>query len=171
MAETPTDQTPATPSSEELNKAITQVATDAALEDKNIPLEVKVGAQVFKGSTPQELLSELTKAQENATNLIRQQKEELERLRQDRVTQTQPQTQQDTDEYNPEKFYELFAKDPRKAQEYQDQFDTEKQELRRTLETVRRQSEIDRFKSAVGFSPTPEEAMIFGQEFQKSGLE
>ena len=171
MPENPDSQT-LTPSSTDLQTAITQVAADAALGDATIPLEIKVGAQVFRGANPQELLSELTKAQEHATALIADQKRQLAETRAelDRLNQI-PAAAQDTNAYNPTKAYELFTKDPREYQTYMNQFDEQRQEFNRAVEAITRQSEIDKFKGTVGFNPSQEEAVAFGQEFASSRLE
>jgi len=172
MAET-IEQTPTIPSSEELNKAVKDVAAGAALADKGIPLEVKLTTgQVYHGSTPQELLDQLVKAQENSSMALKQTKDELAQIRAEQVQRVQEaQHVQADNEYSDGEYYKLFAENPRKAQEYLDRFDPEKQEYKQTIEGMRRQSEIDRFKANVGFAPTQEEAVLFGQEFAAAKME
>lgn len=170
MAET-TEQTPQAPSAEELKTAITEVTTAAALEDKNIPLEVKLRTgHIYKGATPRALIDELAKAQESATLKIRQQNEELERLKAAPVQQVQQPTAQD--QYDAAEYYRLWQKDPREAEAYTRKFDPEYQALKQTFIQNEFRNEMDAFKGTVNWYPSDQqEAQAFTRSFLASGLQ
>src|SRR5438034_8253220 len=95
----------------EVQKTIEQVQQQAHVDDKGVPLEVKLSTgQVYRGATAQELQQQLVQAQENASRLLQEQKAELERQRME-LAQWQEQVQQqptgDDDKYNPARYYEL----------------------------------------------------------------
>ena len=171
---TPEGQTQ-TSSPAELQQIIDDVASRAALGDPNTPIEVKLQTgQVYRG-VPSKVIENLSKSQEEASVLIRTQKDEMARLKTEleevRQASRKAETPQNDAEYKPERYYELFQEDPLKAQSYLDKFDPLKQEMQRTLETVRHRGELERFQNAVNFYPDDSAKAVFADEFVKSKLE
>ena len=161
----PEQQTPA-----ELQKTITQVQQTAAAGDRATPLEVKLSTgHVFRGNTQDELLAELTKAQEHATKLIKEQRDELERLKTE--TAPPPAAPKPTDTYDPNVYYQIWQQDPLKAQQYVDSFDPAKQMMWQTISRMQYQADLDHFKQTVGFYPDEDQAKAFTKEFIASGLQ
>ena len=157
-------ETPQDPS-----KIIEQVAG----VQKEIKLET---GQVYKGANEDELLKELAKAQEHSTRHIKEQKDELERVRtelQQVRSALPPPPRTDDNTYNPEKYFELWKDDPLKAHQYANQFDPEAQRVKSVIANQAQRSEIETFKDSVGFHPeqNPQAADVFSREFVKTGLQ
>ena len=175
MAEVVTPATPE-PNAAEVQQAIDQVASTAALADPKVPIEVKLKTgQVYRG-LPNEVLNTLVHSQEEASRTIKQQKDELARVQQElqQVRQAQQQAAQPPvreDVYDANTYYEKFQKDPLEAQQYLDRFDPTKQAIHQTLENLNRKAELERFQNTVGFYPNDAERAAFANEFVASKLE
>src|SRR3990167_9394249 len=100
-------------------KVIEQVAGT----QKEIKLET---GQVYKGSSDDELLQQLKQAQEHSSRHIKEQKDELERTRQELQQVRQaipPPPKTDENTYSPEKYWEIWKENPLEAQQYANRFD------------------------------------------------
>lgn len=111
MPDTPVTQTP---------EQIAQAVADAA---KPKELEVKLSTgQVFKGATPEEVISKIASAQEQASTTIRDREEQIrqlnEQLAQRQATQAQPISADGT--FDKKKYWELMDQNPVEAQNYLD---------------------------------------------------
>lgn len=90
------------------------------------PIEVKTTTgQVYRGNTYEEVVQQLVTAQENASRRIHELSQQ--------VPQVQPKP---ADQYDPAKYYEIFAQDPLKAQQYLDSFNPNVQRAMKVAEQV-----------------------------------
>ena len=159
---------PAQPSETDLKEAITKVTNDAALSDKGIPLEVKLKTgQVYRGNTPQELLAEMAKAQENSSVRVKELSDEVERLKTQAPAQQQP---PDENQWSPQTYFDIWQKDPLQAEEYKAKFDPKARQLEALMGRMQQTSELDNFKANVSFYPSADEAQAFADEFTKARL-
>ena len=165
--------TPDQPNPNDVQAAIDQVATQAAMADPNIPIEIKLKTgQVYKG-LPHEVIGNLARSQEEASEHFRRMKDEQNRLNSEinELKRQQAAPLVKDDEYTDEEYYKLFQESPRKAQQYLDNFDPMKQEMRQTFDAVKKRGELEKFQSSVNFFPADNEKISFANEFVASGLE
>ena len=159
------------PTDAEVSETIQEVRQSAGLSDPGIPLELKLSTgQTYKGKDQQELLNQLQRAQENASEKIRQQTEELNQLR---SAQTKAPPAEDGT-FDSTVYYQLWAdgKDgPIKAKQYMDGFDPSHKEWQTAIQQSKQNAATNAFKAAVGFNPTPEQANAYAAAFATSRLD
>ena len=104
---------PGTPGADQIQQAIDQIA-----KPSSTPLQVNLQTgEVYKGDTPEDLLSKLVASKEEATRTIRAREAEMNDLRgqmaelQARIPQPPPDQSQTKDN----EYYETWAKDPDEA--------------------------------------------------------